>query len=250
MTVPRTYQIEAIIIRRTRLGETDRILTLYSPSVGKLRAVAKGACRPGSKLGGHVEILTHSQLFLAKGRNLDIITQAQTINSFMPLKENLKLTTSGLYIMELVDAFTSEEVVDKSLFGLIVETLLQLGQSKNPASVIRYFELHLLECAGYKPQLQRCARCNSLLQPATNCFSPAQGGVLCLDCGFEEPVSCPISLNALKVMRLWQNTDFTSALKVNIKDKLSLELETLLRDYIRYILERQIKSTDFLDKIR
>ncbi len=250
MTAPRTYQIEALIVKRTKLGETDKILTLYSPTAGKLRAVAKGASRPGSKLGGHVEILTHSQLFLAKGRSLDIITQAQTINSFMPLKENLKLTTSGLYIAELVDAFTSEEVVDKSLFGLIIETLQQLSAAKNASSIVRYFELHLLEYAGFKPQLQKCTGCNSALQPATNCFSPSQGGVLCLDCGFEEPISRPISLNALKVMRLWQNTDFTNALKVNIKDELSLELETLLRDYIRYILERQIKSTDFLDKIK
>jgi DNA repair protein RecO (recombination protein O) len=250
MTAPRSYQIEALILKRTKLGETDKILTLYSPSGGKLRAVAKGASRPGSKLGGHVEIMTHSQLFLSKGRNLDIITQAQTIDSFMPVKENLKLTTGGLYIMELVDAFTSEEVVDKSLFSLIIETLQQLGQAKNPASVIRYFELHLLEYSGYKPQMQKCSSCNATLQPAKNCFSPAQGGVLCLDCGFEEPVSRPISLNALKVIRLWQNTNFKNALKVNIKDDLAIELELLLRDYIRYILERQIKSVDFLDKIR
>ncbi len=73
---------------------------------------------------------------------------------------------------------------------------------------------------------------------------------MCIECGFEEPVTIPLSLNALKVLRLWQNYDFASALKVNINPELSLELELLLRDYIRHVLERRIKSTDFLDRLK
>jgi DNA repair protein RecO (recombination protein O) len=250
MTAPRTYQTEAIIIKHHKFGEADRVLTLYTPAQGKLRAIAKGTCRPGSKLGGHVELLTYSQLLLARGRNLDIITQAETLDSFMALKENLKLMSSGLYITELIDAFTVEEIADKDLFALVIATFQQLEQEKNIDSILRYFELHILDRSGYKPQLQRCSACNSLLPAATNCFSPAQGGVLCVDCGFEEPISYPISLNALKVLRLWQNCDYTTALKINIKDELALELEKILRDYIRHVLERQIKSTDFMDKLK
>ena len=250
MTAPRTYQTEAIVIKRYKLGEADRILTLYTPALGKLRVVAKGTCRPGSKLGGHVELLTYSQLLLARGRNLDIISQAETLDSFLALKENLKLMSSGLYISELVDAFTLEEIADRDLFALVIATFRQLAQIGNTDTILRYFELHILDRSGYKPQLQRCAACNSLLPAATNCFSPAQGGVLCVDCGFEEPISYPISLNALKVLRLWQNCDYTTALKINIKDELALEMEKILRDYIRHVLERQIKSTDFLDKLK
>ncbi len=98
MTAPRVYQTEAIIIKRTKLGEADRILTLYTPQLGKLKAVAKGTRRPQSKLGGHVELLTHSRLMLARGRNLDIITQAQTINNFLPIKDNLERISFALYI--------------------------------------------------------------------------------------------------------------------------------------------------------
>jgi DNA repair protein RecO (recombination protein O) len=250
MTAPRSYQVEALIVKRIKLGEADRILTLYTPSHGKLRAIAKGNRRPGSKLGGHVELLTHSQLLLARGHNLDIISQAQTINSFMPLKEQLKLTTLGFYILELIDDFTSEEVNDPELFNFIIETLRRLCEGKNIESVMRYFELQMLDRAGYRPQLQKCVSCDAPLQPAVNYFSPAQGGVLCVDCGFEEPVCRTLSLNALKVLRLWQNTDYTNALRVNIHAELALEMEMLLRDYLRYILERQIKSTEFLDKLR
>src|SRR3990170_1939622 len=101
MSKPRTYQTEAIIIRKTKLGEADRILTLYTPYLGKIRAVAKGVRRPRSKMSGHLELLTHSQVSLARGRNLDTITGCQTINSFLPLKSHLWLTACALYVAEL-----------------------------------------------------------------------------------------------------------------------------------------------------
>ena len=249
MAEPRTYQTEALVIKRTKLGEADRILVLYTPN-GKIKAIAKGAVKPGSKFGGHVELLIHSQLLLAKGRNFDIVTQCQTISSFMALKEDLKRMTAGLYLSELLDAFTEEDMPDRGIFNMVIETLHQLSTARSINTILRYFELHILEHAGYKPQLQRCADCNTSLQPVTNCFCPAQGGVLCVECGFEEPVTRPLSLNALKVLRLWQTCDFATAQKVNINSELALELELILREYIRYIIERQIRSTDFLDKLR
>src|SRR4030043_638769 len=129
MKLPRVYQTEALIIKRIDLGEADRILTLYTPELGKLKAVAKGTRRPQSKLGGHVELLTHSLLLLAKGRNLDIITQAQTINSFLPLRDDLKRMSCGLYISELVDYFTEEDIENLKLFHLLLDTLDRLTQS-------------------------------------------------------------------------------------------------------------------------
>ena len=250
MTQPRVYQTEAIIIKRTKLGEADRILTLYTPDQGKLKAVAKGTLRTRSKLGGHVELLTHSLLLLARGRNLDIITQAQTINSFLPLKDDLSRMSCGLYIAELVDSFTAEDIENSHLFTLLLDTLNQLSQCKSNDIILRYFELHILDLIGYRPQLQRCANCDSPLQPVTNYFSASEGGVLCNDCSYEEPVTRPLSLNGLKVLRLWQNCSYATASKVIVNPKLSLELEQVLREYIKYLLERQVKSTAWLDKLK
>ena len=250
MTLPRVYQTEAIIIKRTKLGEADRILTLYTRDYGKLKAVAKGTRRPKSKLGGHVELLTHSLLLLARGKNLDIITQAQTIDSFLPLKDDLQRMSYGLYVSELIDAFTAEHIENRNLIDLFLNTLHQLCQTKKNETVLRYFELHLLEYAGYRPQLQRCANCDSPLKPQTNYFSSSEGGAICNGCSYEEPVARPLSLNALKVLRLWQNCDYEAASKVNINPELSLELEQVMREYIRYLLERQIKSTAWLDKLK
>ena len=250
MTAPRVYQTEAIIIKRIKLGEADRILTLYTPELGKLKAVAKGTRRPQSKLGGHVELLTHSRLMLARGRNLDIITQAQTINNFLPIKDDLERISRGLYIAELVDSFTGEHSEDRRLFDLVLEVLQQLSQFNDFELVLRYFELHLLDHLGYRPQLQQCTECNLSLKPEANFFSPNHGGVLCHNCGFHEPAAHPISLNALKVLRLWQNCDYTTARRVKIKRELATELEQLMREYIKYLLEKQLKSTAWLDKLK
>ena len=201
-------------------------------------------------MGGHVELLTHSSLLLARGRNLDIVTQAQTINSFMPLKENLKHMSCGLYLSELVDSFTEEHIENRDIFLLFLDTLHQLSEAKNNDIALRYFELHLLDYSGYRPQLQKCTNCNSPIKPIANYFSSSQGGVLCTECGYHEPLSRPLSLNALKVLRLWQNCDFTTASRVNVNPELALELEQTLRDYIKYLLEKQVKSTAWLDRLK
>ena len=250
MSNPRTYQTEAIIIKRIKLGEADRILTLYTPELGKIKAVAKGTRRPKSKLGGHVELLTHSLLMLARGRNLDIITQAQTIDNFLPLKDDLERISRGLYISELVDSFTAEHIENRRLFDLLLNSLHQLSQAQNGELVLRYFELHLLDYLGYRPQLQRCANCSSPLQPVTNFFSASQGGILCHECACQEPIARPLSLNALKVLRLWQDCDYATASRVKTNPELSSELEQVMREYIKYLLERQLKSTAWLDKLK
>jgi DNA repair protein RecO (recombination protein O) len=88
------------------------------------------------------------------------------------------------------------------------------------------------------------------LKPDSNFFSSRLGGVLCHNCGFNEPVARPLSLNALKVLRLWQNCDFATARRVKINQKLAAELEQVIAEYIKYLLERQLKSTAWLDKLK
>jgi DNA repair protein RecO (recombination protein O) len=250
MKLPRVYQTEAVIIKRINLGEADRILTLYTPDYGKLKAVAKGTRRTKSKMGGHVELLTQSLLLLARGRNLDIVTQAQTINSFLPLKDNLKHLSYGLYVSELVDSFTEEHIENRDIFTLFLDTLQQLSDAKNDDTVLRYFELRLLDLSGYRPQLQKCANCDLPIKPVANYFSSSQGGVLCSDCGYQEPLARQLSLNAIKVLRLWQNCDYATASRVNVNPELALELEQTMRDYIKYLLDKQVKSSSWLDRLK
>ena len=250
MTKPRTYQTEAIIIKKIKLGEADRILTLYTPHLGKIRAVAKGVRRTKSKLSGHLELLTHSLVSLARGRNLDTITGSQTINSFISLKSDLWLTSCALYVAELTDQFTADEVENYHLFLLVIETMERLCQSGNNELVLRYFELHLLDKVGYRPQLQQCVACRSALQPVTNSFCSSAGGMLCPDCSRSHPLTYPLSLNALKVLRFLQSNDYNTASKLRLNSEVSHELEAMIRDYVKYHLEREAKSVAWLDAMR
>ena len=250
MTSPRNYQTEAIIIKKTKLGEADTILTLYTPLLGKIQGFAKSLRKPKSKMAGHLELLTHSQVSLVRGRNLDTITGSQTISSFLPLKSSLELTSRALYAIELVDQFTAGHIKNHPLFRLLLETLERLCQESNKELVLRYYELHLLKEVGYSPQLQHCVNCHAVLQPDNNSFSPYDGGILCPDCSISQPMSYAISTSALKVIRLIQTDDYAIVSRLMINPELSGELESVMRNYIRYLLEREVKSTAWLDTLK
>src|SRR5207253_11490918 len=107
------------------------VLTLFSADRGKFDAVARGVRKPTSRKSGHLEPLTHSTLLLAHGTNLDIITQAQTAHTFLPMREDLRRLGAGLYLAELVDRFTVEREEGFPIFRLLVESLGRLGDDED-----------------------------------------------------------------------------------------------------------------------
>ncbi len=250
MTKPRNYKTEAIIIKKTKLGEADRILTFYTPRLGKIQGVAKGVRRPRSKMSGHLELLTHSQVSFARGKNLDTVTGSQTINGFCDVKSDLMLVSYALYITELVNKFTEDHIEDQPLFELLLNTLDNLVPEANNDLTLRYFELHLLDHAGYRPQLRHCVSCRSALPPRTNSFSLKAGGVLCPKCNSTQPATISISYNSLRLLRLLQDSDYAILPDIEVKAPTAAEVEWIMRSYIRYLLERDIKSAAWLDSLK
>lgn len=252
MPPPREYETEAVVIRKMNLGEADRLLTIFTPSFGKIRAVAKGARRPGSKLGGNLELLTHSHLLLAHGRNLDIITQSQTLNGFLTLKTDLDRTSWALYAAELVGRFTPDRMANRPVYDLLLETLTRLSQvpAGDGEMVLRYFELHMLHTAGYRPELFQCPACSITLPAAGRLsLSPAVGGLLCSRCS-GQPEAYSISADAVGVLRMLQGGDYDSALKVKLGQGLTTELGKAMQEYISYVLEGRVKSVAWLYRLK
>src|SRR5438270_11263386 len=122
----RSYSTEAIILKRTDVGEADRIVTLFTPGKGKYHAIAKGTRRPVSKLAGHLELLSRSQLQVALGRNLDIVTQAEGRENFLHLRSDLWHMTCGFYLAELVDRFAEDSTPHLEIYALLLEALRYL----------------------------------------------------------------------------------------------------------------------------
>lgn len=246
----RVYRTEAIVLRRRDFGEADRLLTLYTPERGKLSALAKGARKPTSRKAGHVELYIRAQLLLAQGRDLDIVTQAETVDAYRPLREDLLRTTYASYCVELLDKFTVDALENRPLYDLLAAALGWLCAARDLQLTTRYYELQLLGLVGYQPELFRCAARGEAIQAEDQFFSAPDGGVLCPACGPGRPGGAPISQAALKLMRYFQSNAYDRIAVLNVRPLVHAELERVLYRYITYLLERQLKSVQFLRLVR
>lgn len=249
MAPPRTYHCEALTLKHSPIGEADLLITLFTKERGKLRAVAKGARRSSSKLVGHLEPLTQVRLSLSHGRSLDYVNQAQVIGNFTPLKDGLQSITKGFYLAELVDGFGSEAHPNQPLYQLAVETLHHIGQDPNSELTLRFFELRLLQVSGFMPELYRCVECGLDLVPECHRFSPNVGGALCLDCHPAEAHIRPLTLRALKVLRLLDRSPSAEIPALQIGASLAQELKTLLGITVEYWLDKRIQSNSILEQL-
>jgi DNA repair protein RecO (recombination protein O) len=246
---PRVYRTEAIILRRADFGEADKVLTIYTPERGKVRVLAKGVARPTSKMGGHLETFTCSQLQVARGRNLDIVTQCETAHSFHLIREDLERTTMAFHVAEIMEHLAGEHIQNTPTYNLLLATLQRLDGEDSPDMAVRFFEMQLLEHMGYRPELRRCLRCQDQVRPVVNYFSPGAGGVLCPDCG-RTSGGLEVSVNALKLLRVLQDGDYSLARRVQAGAPLRAELETTMRAYLQYVLERRLRSCELLTTVR
>ncbi len=239
------YKSEALVIRRSDLGEADKILTIFTPHLGKLRVVAKGVRKVTSRLAGHVELFTRSQMLLAKARNLDIVTQSETMDAYRPLHEDLSRIAHASYAAELLDALTPDALENYPVYKLMAETLRLLSEAADADKVLRWFELQFLGYMGYAPELGKCVECRNDLAPTVNGFSASLGGVVCDSCR-RAGVGRDLSVNGLKVLRLMQRNSYANVSRVRIDTELQAELQGTTQSYITYILERELRSTHFV----
>src|SRR5579864_3749824 len=151
MRESRVYRTEAIVLKGYDYGEADRILTLLTPHLGKLSAIAKGVRRTKSRMSGHVDLFTRSSLLVARGRQLDIVTQADTLENFRPVRTDLWRSSFCHYVAELADDFSGENLANYPLYSLVIGTFRRLAERSDLELVARAFEVCLLGVTGYRP---------------------------------------------------------------------------------------------------
>lgn len=246
----RTFRTEAIVLRRKDFGEADRLLTLFTPDEGKIRVLAKGIRKPRSRKAGHLELYTRSNLLLAKGRDMDIITQAVTVEAYRPIREDLLRSTYGSYFIELLDRFTPEEAENKPLYDLLAQGLGWLSQATDLALAARYYELQLLGMAGYQLELFYCVVGGEKVVAEDQFYSAAAGGVVCPKCGETPEGAFRISLGALKVLRHMIRNPYEVVRELKLSLAVQAEIEKVILRTITYHLERQLKSTEFLKQVQ
>lgn len=247
---PRSFRVEAIVLKHSDYGEADRFLSLYTRQRGKLRAIAKGVRKMRSRTAGHVEPFTRVSLQLATGRNLYIVTQAEAVDSYINLREDLALVGYASYVVEILDKFTYEEEENSAVFRLVARTLARLERGDEPELAVRYYEMRLLELLGFRPELHKCVVSEDVIKAEDQYFSAKLGGVVSPKHGKRLEGAGPVSMQALKYMRHFQRSSYKEATRAQVAPKVQRELETLMQHYITYLLERGLNSPSFLRRVR
>lgn len=241
------YKTNGVILKSHNFGETDRLITIFSEKQGKITTIAKGVRRPGAKFSGNLELFCYSNLLIAEGRNLDIICSAESIDCFSNIREDLQKTALVFYILEVVDKFTVEKVRSPKLLKLILIVLNKLKSNKVNHNILKnYFVLNLLSQVGFKPDLSSCP-----IHKKNNhkfCFSNQEGGLLCGECAKIDPTAFPVTISAIKVLRLMleNNIDIIDRIP---KDFDFGQINKIVQIFLRYLSEKEIYSERFINRI-
>lgn len=246
---PRTYTAEGVVLRRRNIGEADTIFTVYSDREGKFEAVARGVRKSRSKMRGHLEPLTRSRFLVARGRTLDVFTQAETVHHYRAIREDLDRAATAVYGAELVDRFTAERSPQEGLYALLLGLLDALEDGCGIA-VARYFEVQILALSGYDLAIDACALCESPLAQDETLLSPSAGGLVCRDCRHRAEGGRMLGVRAVKVLRYARRSSLDAFAALAVSPELDGELRAGLGMVIRHVLERDLSATRFVEDVR
>jgi DNA repair protein RecO (recombination protein O) len=263
MSRGRLYRTEGIVIARRDQGEADRVLRLATPD-GKVDVLAKGARKIRSRKAGHIELFTRSSFVVSRVPNYwDIISQAETLDPHTELRSDLLRGTYARYAVELLDRFFTEGEGGTAVFDLLDHTLTWLCKGEDPETVVRFYEQHLLGLAGFRPELFRCVGRHgepTPLRPGAPesdrrpfGFDPERGGTLCPDCYEAQKRTGdarPLSPHALRFLQACQRSSFTAVSARRVSAAVQREAERVMRHYVTYHLEQDVKAATFLRQIR
>lgn len=186
-------KIEGIIIKEIKYKDTSKILTVYTRDLGKITLMARGACKPKSRLITNTELFFQNNYVLFKGKNFYYINDTDTINSFYSIRENIDRLMYGSYMLELMDIGSIEGVVNQKLFDLLIKGLEVLSkEEKDFLKFIIAYEVKFISFLGYRPNFKQCVSCNSIVEDDIK-FSIDLGGVLCNKCFYKDKYSYNIN---------------------------------------------------------
>jgi len=248
---PRRYVTDGIVLSRFDLGEADRVLTMITPELGKIRIIAKGVRRPTSRLGGSLEPFAELNVGLARGRTFDVVTEVRVGHAWLRLRDSLESAATAWYIAELADRSLEERHEAEPLYALLRRAYELLDAGMAPGRVARWYEMHLADELGQRPEVDRCVECDRMLE-ATGSFRwvPPLGGVLCDRCPGPPAERAGLSLDALKLLKAYQRLDIEAIAALRLTDATEREVEGAMRDFMRVSLERDARSLAFLDEVR
>lgn len=234
------YRCNGVVLRTVKLGEADRIVSFATDTHGKVRAVAKGIRKTKSRLGARLEPTSHVSLLLYQGRELDIVSQAETIDHFPKVREDLERLTHATALLEAVDHLSVERRTDERLYQMLVGGLRELNRADS-AVLVGAFYWKLLAYEGYEPVVDSCVQCGSP-GPLVG-FDPAAGGATCRSCSRGPAVPA----GTLELLSRVFNGGLAAALR-EPPSAITHELERLATLALEHVLERRLRAARIFDR--
>lgn len=231
------YRDTGVVLRTYKLRESDRIVVFHTAENGKVRAVAKGVRKTKSKFGARLEPMSHVRLLLYRGRELDIVSQAEAVEPLSPMLSSLDRASQGLAVIEAVDQLSLEREPNPQLYRMVVGVLRTIASSPSPLNVAAFY-WKLLANEGMRPELDRCVRCGGT-EPGVQfvAFDLNEGGVLCRSCRSGQAISS----GALTILREVLGGQLVQALSRE-ESPLTHEVSSLATRALEFHIERRLKA--------
>jgi DNA repair protein RecO (recombination protein O) len=241
-----SYPLRALVLRKTKLGETDTILTLLADDGRQVRAVAKGLRRPGSKYGARLEPYAIVDLLIHTGRNLDVISEARTVESNALLREDLDLSAAASVVADLLDKISVEGQAEPVLYPLAVTTLetFQTAEKGAVSAVVTAFLIKALAMHGYRPELEECAACGGRLEDSSS-LSLEHGGVICGACRAADASSLRCPPQARAWLRKLLHSTLAEIASSQMPQAAVYDCFILVRAFVEYHVPARLKALDF-----
>jgi DNA repair protein RecO (recombination protein O) len=235
------YRDVGVVLRTYKLGEADRIVVLLTRDHGKVRAVAKGVRKTKSRFGGRLEPLSHVSLLLYQGRELDIVSQAESLDHFRGLHDDLGRLTRGIALLEAIDQVAQERQPSPRLYQMLVGALRTLATADHPL-LVGAFYWKLLAAEGLQPELDGCVSCGS--RETLVAFDLDQGGVLCRNCRR----GVAISPDAVTLLRRLFGGDLAAVLQEPATPA-THEVDHLAVAALEHHIERRLRAVNLLGHV-
>ncbi|HZJ57264.1 MAG TPA: DNA repair protein RecO [Clostridia bacterium] len=247
--ITRHLPTKGVVLRYTNFKEADRMLTLFSPELGKISVLARGCRKAKSRFLAATELFCFGEYTLYRRGDFHIMTQASILDSFYEIRNDVDKLIYASYVLDLTEEVVSPGQGDTHLFYLLLQTLSYLCYSDlDSEGITRVFEIKLLDHIGYRPVLDRCIVCESDKGPYH--FDVEKGGLICSNCYNKNRIGNNIQMGTIKTLEHILGMDMNRINILKIPHTIREELDTILRAYIEERIDKKLKTRQFIDEFK
>lgn len=241
-----SYPLTALVLRKTKLGESDLIVSLLAEDGSHVRAVAKGARKPGSKLAARVEPYVTLDLLLHTGKSLEIVQEARTVKPRGATRSDFDRGAAGAVVADVLNTISVEGQSEPRLFALAETTLdaIETAPAEALPRLVTAFVLKAMAMHGYRPELGECTACGGEAGESL-VFSLASGGLLCASCSPTDPSALRVPEEAVRWLDVLMRSTMAEISTLDIPAQAVVDCFEIVRSFVAYHLPARLKALDF-----